>query len=130
MGHLVPMVVEQSARGERAFDIYSRLLKDSIIFVGGGIRIDDHLANLIIAQLGNVVSSQGIRALTLPNTLFVWAVLLCFVLLVSGAIQTLTARLGKAVSWTAGSIAWTVLFLGITRLLPASCRPPFRCIRP
>ena len=49
MGHLVPMVVEQSARGERAFDIYSRLLKDRIIFVGGGI--DDHLANLIIAQL-------------------------------------------------------------------------------
>ncbi len=49
MGHLVPMVVEQSARGERAFDIYSRLLKDRIIFVGGGI--DDHLANLVIAQL-------------------------------------------------------------------------------
>lgn len=49
MGHLVPMVVEQSARGERAFDIYSRLLKDRIIFVGGPI--DDNLANLVIAQL-------------------------------------------------------------------------------
>jgi ATP-dependent Clp protease protease subunit len=49
MGHLVPMVVEQSARGERAFDIYSRLLKERIIFVGGGI--DDGLANLVIAQL-------------------------------------------------------------------------------
>ena len=49
MGHLVPMVVEQSARGERAFDIYSRLLKDRIIFVGGAI--DDGLANLVIAQL-------------------------------------------------------------------------------
>ena len=49
MGHLVPMVVEQSARGERAFDIYSRLLKDRIVFVGGPI--DDHLANLVIAQL-------------------------------------------------------------------------------
>jgi ATP-dependent Clp protease, protease subunit len=49
MGHLVPMVVEQSARGERAYDIYSRLLKDRIIFVGGAI--DDHLANLVIAQL-------------------------------------------------------------------------------
>ena len=49
MGHLVPMVVEQSARGERAYDIYSRLLKDRIIFVGGGI--DDNLANLVIAQL-------------------------------------------------------------------------------
>jgi len=41
--------VEQSARGERAYDIYSRLLKDRIIFVGGAI--DDHLANLVIAQL-------------------------------------------------------------------------------
>lgn len=45
----VPMVVEQSNRGERAYDIYSRLLKDRIIFIGGPI--DDHVANLIIAQL-------------------------------------------------------------------------------
>jgi ATP-dependent Clp protease protease subunit len=43
------MVVEQTGRGERAYDIYSRLLKDRIIFLGGPI--DDHLANLIIAQL-------------------------------------------------------------------------------
>ncbi len=49
MGHLVPMVVEQSARGERAYDIYSRLLKDRIVFVGGPV--DDHLASLVIAQL-------------------------------------------------------------------------------
>jgi ATP-dependent Clp protease, protease subunit len=49
MGHLVPMVVEQSARGERAFDIYSRLLKERIVFVGGVV--DDGLANLVIAQL-------------------------------------------------------------------------------
>ncbi len=46
---LIPMVVEQTARGERAYDIYSRLLKDRIIFLGGGI--DDDVANLIIAQL-------------------------------------------------------------------------------
>ena len=46
---LIPMVVEQTGRGERAYDIYSRLLKDRIIFLGGGI--DDHLANLIIAQM-------------------------------------------------------------------------------
>jgi ATP-dependent Clp protease protease subunit len=46
---LVPMVVEQSARGERAFDIFSRLLKDRIIFVGGVV--EDEVANLIIAQL-------------------------------------------------------------------------------
>lgn len=46
---LVPMVVEQTSRGERAFDIYSRLLKDGIIFIG--TPIDDMMANLIVAQL-------------------------------------------------------------------------------
>ena len=46
---LVPIVVEQSGRGERSYDIYSRLLKDRIIFLGGAI--DDQIANLIIAQL-------------------------------------------------------------------------------
>lgn len=46
---LVPMVVEQTSRGERAFDIYSRLLKDSIIFIG--TPIDDMVANLLVAQL-------------------------------------------------------------------------------
>jgi ATP-dependent Clp protease, protease subunit len=46
---LVPMVVEQTSRGERAFDIYSRLLKDSIIFIG--TPIDDTIANLLVAQL-------------------------------------------------------------------------------
>ena len=46
---LVPMVVEDSGRGERAYDIYSRLLKDRIIFLGG--EIEDHMASLVIAQL-------------------------------------------------------------------------------
>src|SRR5437667_12160614 len=46
---LVPMVVEQTNRGERAYDIFSRLLKDSIIFVG--TPIDDGIANLVIAQM-------------------------------------------------------------------------------
>ena len=46
---LVPIVVEQTSRGERSYDIYSRLLKDRIIFIGSAI--DDHMANLIIAQL-------------------------------------------------------------------------------
>src|SRR5512132_748967 len=46
---LVPMVIESSARGERAFDIYSRLLKERIIFLGDAI--EDHIANLVIAQL-------------------------------------------------------------------------------
>ena len=47
--NLVPMVVEQTARGERAYDIYSRLLKDRIVFVVGGV--DDHVANVVVAQL-------------------------------------------------------------------------------
>src|SRR5437016_4069122 len=46
---LVPMVVEQTGRGERSYDIYSRLLKDRIVFIGTAI--DDHVANLVIAQL-------------------------------------------------------------------------------
>jgi len=46
---LVPIVVEQTGRGERSYDIYSRLLKDRIVFLGG--EIDDHLSNLIVAQL-------------------------------------------------------------------------------
>ena len=46
---MVPMVVEQTARGERAFDIYSRLLKENIVFVG--TPIDDNVANLVIAQI-------------------------------------------------------------------------------
>ena len=48
-GYLVPIVIEQSGRGERAYDIYSRLLKDRIIFLGGGV--GDEIANLIVAQL-------------------------------------------------------------------------------
>ncbi|MCC6208827.1 MAG: ATP-dependent Clp endopeptidase proteolytic subunit ClpP [Gammaproteobacteria bacterium] len=47
--NLVPMVVEQSARGERAYDIYSRLLKERVIFLVGPV--DDHIANLVVAQI-------------------------------------------------------------------------------
>ncbi|MEO7558025.1 MAG: ATP-dependent Clp endopeptidase proteolytic subunit ClpP [Gammaproteobacteria bacterium] len=47
--NLVPMVVEQSARGERAYDIYSRLLKERVIFLVG--QVEDHMANLVVAQL-------------------------------------------------------------------------------
>jgi ATP-dependent Clp protease protease subunit len=47
--NLVPMVVEQSSRGERAYDIYSRLLKDRVIFIVGPI--EDHMANLVVAQM-------------------------------------------------------------------------------
>ena len=46
---LIPMVVEQTSRGERAYDIYSRLLKDNIVFIGSPI--DDNISNLVIAQL-------------------------------------------------------------------------------
>jgi ATP-dependent Clp protease protease subunit len=49
MSNLIPIVVEQTNRGERAYDIYSRLLKERIIFIGGPI--DDEMANLVIAQM-------------------------------------------------------------------------------
>ena len=49
MSYLVPIVIEKTGRGERSYDIYSRLLKDRIIFVGGGI--NDEIANLVVAQL-------------------------------------------------------------------------------
>jgi ATP-dependent Clp protease, protease subunit len=48
-GILVPMVVEQTSRGERSYDIYSRLLKDRVIFMVG--QVEDHMANLVVAQL-------------------------------------------------------------------------------
>ena len=82
---LVPMVVEQTPRGERAFDIYSRLLKERIIFLSGPI--DDYISNLVVAQLlflesenpekdisiyinspGGVISS-GLANMTLCNLL-------------------------------------------------------------
>ena len=49
MSYLVPIVIEQTGKGERSYDIYSRLLKDRIIFIGGGI--SDEIANLVVAQL-------------------------------------------------------------------------------
>jgi ATP-dependent Clp protease protease subunit len=61
--HLVPMVVEQTARGERAFDIYSRLLKDNIIFIG--TPIDDTIANLVVAQLLFLESEDPDRDISL-----------------------------------------------------------------
>ncbi len=53
---LIPIVVEQTSRGERSFDIYSRLLKDRIIFLGTDI--DDHVANLVMAQMLHLVSED------------------------------------------------------------------------
>src|SRR3954466_14746806 len=56
MSPLIPMVVEQTSRGERAFDIYSRLLNERIIFLG--TPIDDQIANLIVAQLIHLESED------------------------------------------------------------------------
>jgi ATP-dependent Clp protease protease subunit len=61
--HFVPMVVEQTARGERAFDIYSRLLKDNIIFIG--TPIDDTVANLVVAQMLFLESEDPDREISL-----------------------------------------------------------------
>ena len=61
--NLVPMVVEQTARGERAYDIYSRLLKERVIFIVG--QVEDYMANLVVAQLlvpGVGKSREGHRA--------------------------------------------------------------------
>ena len=60
---LIPTVIEKSPFGERAYDIYSRLLKDRIIFLGG--QIDDHLANIIIAQLLFLESENQKKDITL-----------------------------------------------------------------
>src|ERR1700682_1362623 len=63
MSPLVPMVVEQTSRGERAFDIYSRLLNERIIFLGTGI--DDQIANLIVAQLLHLESDDPEKDISL-----------------------------------------------------------------
>ncbi|MCX6712293.1 MAG: ATP-dependent Clp protease proteolytic subunit [Candidatus Vogelbacteria bacterium] len=60
---LIPTVIEKSPQGERAYDIYSRLLKDRIIFLGGPI--DDHVANIIIAQLLFLAAEDGTKDITL-----------------------------------------------------------------
>ena len=60
---LVPMVIEQTSRGERSFDIYSRLLKERVIFIVGAI--EDHMANLIVAQLLFLESENPAKAVHL-----------------------------------------------------------------
>ena len=57
MSTLVPIVIEKTGRGERAYDIYSRLLKDRIIFIGGGIT--DEVANIVVAQLLFLVNEDS-----------------------------------------------------------------------
>ena len=57
MSHYVPIVVEQSSRGERSYDIYSRLLKDRIVFLGSAI--DDAVANSIVAQMLHLAAEIG-----------------------------------------------------------------------
>ena len=60
---LVPMVVEQSARGERSFDIYSRLLNERIVFIG--TPVDDQVANLVVAQLLHLESDDADKDISL-----------------------------------------------------------------
>ena len=61
--HMVPMVIEQSARGERSFDIYSRLLNERIVFIGSPI--DDDIANLVVAQLLHLESQDPDKDISL-----------------------------------------------------------------
>jgi ATP-dependent Clp endopeptidase proteolytic subunit ClpP len=65
-GYLVPVVVEQTSRGERSFDIYSRLLKERIVFLG--TPIDDIVGNLIMAQLLHLESEDPRRTSTFTST--------------------------------------------------------------
>src|SRR5215472_13227502 len=60
---LIPMVVEQSARGERSFDIYSRLLNERIVFIG--TPVDDQVANLVVAQLLHLESEDPTKDISL-----------------------------------------------------------------
>jgi ATP-dependent Clp protease protease subunit len=64
--NLVPMVVEQTSRGERAYDIYSRLLKERVIFLVGPI--DDYVANVVVAQLLFLESRTPRRTSTCTST--------------------------------------------------------------
>jgi len=63
MNSLVPIVIEQTSRGERSFDIYSRLLNERVIFLG--MAIDDHVANLVIAQLLHLESADPEKEINL-----------------------------------------------------------------
>ena len=63
MNPLVPMVIEQTSRGERSFDIYSRLLKDRVVMVGSAI--DDEVANLVVAQLLHLESEDPDKEISL-----------------------------------------------------------------
>ena len=67
---LVPIVVEQTSRGERSYDIYSRLLKERIIFLGTGI--DDTIANLVIAQLLFLESEEPDKDINFLHQLSRW----------------------------------------------------------
>ena len=65
MSPLIPTVIEQTSRGERSFDIYSRLLNERIIFLG--TQVDDQIANLIIAQLLHLESEDPDKENTEPE---------------------------------------------------------------
>ena len=62
---MVPMVVEQDSRGERSFDIYSRLLRERVIFIG--TPIDDQIANLVVAQLIHLESDDPDKDIAMPT---------------------------------------------------------------
>lgn len=63
---LVPMVVEQTSRGERSYDIYSRLLKERVIFLTG--QVEDHMANLVVAQLLFLESENPDKDISFTST--------------------------------------------------------------
>ena len=117
--NLIPMVVEQSSRGERAYDIYSRLLKERIVFLTGGI--DDNVASLICAQLLFLESENPKKEISFyinsPGGL-VWSGLAVYDTMQYISSKIMTICIGQAAS--AGSLLLTAGEKGMRFSLPNS----------
>src|SRR5260370_19730014 len=101
---LVPMVVEQTSRGERAYDIYSRLLKEHIIFIG--TPIDDHVANLATAQMLFLQAEDPEKDIQLYINSPGGSITAAFA--IYATMQLLKSAGGDTCAWRAGSIAATL----------------------
>ncbi len=99
MSPLIPMVVEQTSRGERAFDIYSRLLNERIIFVG--TPIDDQIANLVIAQLLHLESDDPDKEISIyinspGGSVYAWLAIYDTMQFIKPQVQTICAGIAMS----------------------------------
>src|SRR2546421_7536388 len=117
---LIPMVVEQTGRGERSYDIYSRLLKDRIIFIGTSI--DDHIANLVIAQLLFLQMEDGKKDISIyinsPGGVVTAGVGVFYTM------EFLTLGVNNHFLGLAGRLGGVFLFWGAERKRVAPAEPP------